>query len=236
MNRLSAAGTLDRHVVWRTFLNDTYRTKRFRSKRSAIVVDVGAQIGSFSVQMAPHADRILAFEPVPENYALLDENVSAQGYAHVETFPLAVSDRPGSVRIFLSQGNTAGHGMVPPKDPSGGYVDVEAVRLPDILDARGIREIDLLKLDCEGAEYGILESLVDWGLDRIHSIAMEYHLVHADTPETHSGEGAQAILEGAGFRLERIPHRRNPGQGMIFADRPRSDATASGVRPSNPAA
>jgi FkbM family methyltransferase len=215
------AGTTDRHIIWTTFLRDVYRTRSLPDQPLGCVVDVGAHIGSFSVKVAPRASRVLAFEPVPGNFELLKENLTGSAYGHVELFPHAVAEQAGPVRIFLSRNNSGAHSLFQPKTAAEGrYVDVEAVRLPDLLDTREVSRIDYLKLDCEGAEYEILASLEAWGLDRISRIGMEYHPVADEVRGTHSGEEIEERLRKGGFRVERVLHKRDPGVGFIFADRP----------------
>jgi FkbM family methyltransferase len=216
------AGTSDRSIVWEIFLKDNYCIERIEG-RLACVVDVGAQIGLFSLKMAPRAERILTFEPEPENFKLLSRNLSGLRHQHVETFNKAVANRAGTLRLYVTPDNPGAHTAFPAETSAvEKYQEVEAVRLPDILDARKISHIDYLKLDCEGAEYEIMASLVEWGLDRISYIGMEYHPVKDASLETHSGEAMEKLLRQHGFAVLRVPQKRHPDIGMLYAERPSS--------------
>src|ERR1017187_517440 len=215
-------GTSDRSIVWEVFLKDNYRTERIEG-RLTCVVDIGAQIGLFSLKMAPRAERLLTFEPEPENFKLLSRNLSGPSHQHVETFNKAVANRAGTLRLYMAPSNPGAHTAFPAETSAvEEYQEVEAVRLPDILDARKISHIDYLKLDCEGAEYEIMASLVEWGLDRISYIGMEYHPVKDASPETHSGEAIEKLLCQHGFAVLRLPQKRHPDIGMLYAERPSS--------------
>src|SRR5580704_8845203 len=97
-------GTSDRSIVWEVFLKDNYCTERIEG-RLACVVDIGAQIGLFSLKMAPRADRILMFEPEPENFKLLSRNLSGPRHEHVEKFNKAVAKQAGTLRLFVAPDN-----------------------------------------------------------------------------------------------------------------------------------
>ena len=213
------AGTGDAAVVRTVFFLDDYHIDALPAQRLSWVVDVGAHIGTFVVKMAPHADRILAFEPVAENRQVLERNLAALPPGKVELVPAAVTDHAGVLRLQLGA-NPGAHSAFPSHDNTAAQSrTVPCVRLPDMLDARNIKQIDFLKLDCEGAEYGILASLQDWGLQRIQRIALEYHPVQGASVATHSGEALEQLLRAAGFEVTRIPQKNQAGLGIIYASR-----------------
>jgi hypothetical protein len=59
--------------------------------------------------------------------------------------------------------------------PGSDKIEVGAISLPDIVAAYGLSKIDLLKMDCEGAEYRILYNCPEATLARIGAIALESH-------------------------------------------------------------
>lgn len=161
------------------------------------VVDLGAQIGSFSVHLALNADvsgRMIAIEPEPGNFALLRRNVELNGLAkRIEIHHAAASDRDGIVRLALSDtDNTGGHFIT--SDPRRPAADVRAIDIRSLVDslAPGI----LLKLDIEGSEYVILRRLGD-RLRKIDAIVGEFHMARFGRPAE-----AIALLRRAGFSVE----------------------------------
>jgi FkbM family methyltransferase len=167
-----------------------------------VIVDIGAHIGDFSLLMAhqiPGA-RILAYEPEPENFALLEENIETNGFkAAIFPFRQAISDQSGEkMRIFRHPDNLGMHSQFP-QDRLGAYdgtfIEAETVSLEDVFEQNAIDSCDLLKMDCEGGEYPILLNAPAHVLARIRRISLEYH----------KGGNIQEVrqrLERAGFRVK----------------------------------
>jgi FkbM family methyltransferase len=118
------------------------------------VLDLGAHIGYYTLLLArwvgPYG-RVVAFEPDPTNFALLQRNVAANGYRHVELFNRAAADRSGPTLLYLSSDNAGDHRVWAPTEarPS---VAVETVEL-DRLFGDADRHFDFIKMDVQGAEY-----------------------------------------------------------------------------------
>jgi FkbM family methyltransferase len=213
------AGTADPIVLREILAADAYRLDRLPPGRVPWIVDVGGHIGLFAWRAAPHAERLLTFEPVPDNFALLERNLAGPAFAHVERVNAAVADHAGTLRLFLGGKNTGGHTSFPAHVPApGAHVDVPCVALAAELEARGVRRVGLLKLDCEGGEYAVLDGLASYGLDRIDRIAKEYHPLPSPGSPAHSGEALEARLRAAGFAVDRVPGKR-AGGGLLFATR-----------------
>lgn len=141
------------------------------------VVDVGANLGWFSVQLARavgNTGRVVAFEPDPGNYGLLAENLRLNGVAErVTTFQRAALDKPGEVQFELSPANYGDHrvrfearsgsSLQPELEAESrrSVIVVEAVTLDDALpdlaaNGQGM-PVRLMKLDCQGSEPAILK-------------------------------------------------------------------------------
>jgi FkbM family methyltransferase len=211
------AGRADRHIIWGNFLRDMYGLDG-EERSFGLVLDVGAHIGAFAMYMAPRSKRLIAFEPAAENFELLRRNLGGPGHDHVEIHPLAVAGESGELEFHLSQKNSGGHGaFVRPENRRGEPVRVPAISLPVFLDEQGIDRVDVLKLDCQGTEYGIVESLEAWGLERIGRVVMEYH-PYGEPDVVAARSEMIRRLERAGFRVAQRP-RKKPDTGMIFAIR-----------------
>ncbi len=203
---------MDRHIFHRIFGRDEYRLEGTAPGAWGTVIDVGAHIGLFAVRVAPLARRVLCYEPVPENFEVLRRNLAHPRFGHLMAAAKAVAGRPGTVSIHRSD-NPAAHSMYPAEPSRSEPIRVEAVRIEDIFEEHRVDRCDLLKLDCEGAEYEILESIPPplWG--RIERVRMEYH-----AREGWSGEKLAALLTGQGYACDVLPSRK-PGKGHLFAAR-----------------
>ena len=77
-------------------------------------IDLGANIGYFTLllaQLVGQDGQVVAFEPDPENFQLLERNVRANGYTNVAVRREAVADYSGRAPLFLSDVNPGDHGL-----------------------------------------------------------------------------------------------------------------------------
>lgn len=133
-----------------------------------VCLDVGANIGYFSMMMAERAGargQVLAFEPVPETFDWLQKNAElakSQGW-HLDPHRLAVSDRPCMLQIQRNEHSTLHQVKRPDTEDAPGRDDVRCTSVDEFLKAVDHASIKLLKVDVEGHEVptltGSLESL-----------------------------------------------------------------------------
>lgn len=116
------------------------------------VLDVGAHAGYFtrlySKLVGPNGS-VLAFEPDPENYALLERNTAH--LKNVRRFPVAVSNQVGTVDFFETDNNTGCHSLIPASFRPN-KISVTATTLDAMMDAGELPKVDFVKIDIEGAE------------------------------------------------------------------------------------
>jgi FkbM family methyltransferase len=168
-------GTADKGVVKEIFLLDHYRFALDRLQPGGVVVDVGAQIGVFSVYIArrgPHRLTVHSFEPMSANHRMLQRNLELNQLNHATAHNAAVTAEPGKFKLYLSADNTGMHSLY-----GGGpnFEEVEGRAFNTLYESLGIKHCDVLKLDCEGAEHDILMTATDDVLNRTGAIVMEYH-------------------------------------------------------------
>ena len=154
-----------------------YSNSGFDINDSDIVIDIGAHIGLFALFASQFCKqgKIFCFEPIKENYELLVENINYNKIKNIIPFNFAVSKESDSVKIFLND-DYSGHSMFL---ETNNFVIVKSKSLLDIFSENNIQECNFLKLDCEGAEYDIINSLPSDFLNKIKKSVIEYHL--ADT-------------------------------------------------------
>ncbi len=207
---------MDRHIFHRIFARDEYRLDGVAPGSWETVVDVGAHIGLFAARVAPLTRRLLCFEPDPGNGVLLRRNLAAPSFMHVIVTEGAVSDHAGRQRFHPSDNPSASSFFA--KDASAGDgIEVTSVTLEEVFARHRIEQCDLLKLDCEGAEYGIVETAPPGLWKRVRRIAMEYHPVEG-RPDWTSG-WLEGRFEASGHRCEVIPAPKDPRKGRLFSER-----------------
>ena len=136
-------------------------TRLFRSKcrPGDTVIDVGANVGWYTIiasKLVGKNGSVIAFEPEPENFAILKRNVLANGCDNVILEQKALSNAAETLTLYLDEVNKGMHSIV--FDQKGGTIKVEALRLDDYLENR-FKKVDFVKIDVEGAEPMVLEGM-----------------------------------------------------------------------------
>jgi FkbM family methyltransferase len=171
------------------------------------IVDIGGNIGTFAVlaaSMVPHG-RVITVEPDPENLTLLKQNL-ALNHTAAFVYPYAVASVAG--KIPFSEANEGGYHTILAERFEGATVRyVQAKTLAEVFVAANVDRCQLLKLDCEGAEYDILAGLPEHVAARIDQIAMEYHRI----PDAE--RRLRESLKGLGQRFSVVRHDPFKGGG-----------------------
>lgn len=179
-------------------IEHTYRLQDLNFQPGDVILDIGAHVGVVSCYLAkkwPHVT-IYAYEPIEANYRRLERNLRVNGCTNVHALNYAVTADGRELTMHGdSTSNTGGYSAF-----SGG-TEIQQARSMTAQDVLADRSLALLKLDCEGAEYEILQSIVD-RLFTIDTLIMEVHENAA--LKAQFGSGARLIAD-----MERqIPHVR----------------------------
>ncbi len=214
------AGFSDFHMFDRIFLRDEYRLRDLPRVPWECVVDLGANVGIFAARVAAQARRVIAYEPMPENFAQLLRNVAGRG--NVTAVEGAIAAAPGTLRLFRPRHDAMAGAYSAHADlggfMTGDYREVEGITLDRLFASHDIARCDLLKLDVEGHEYEILYAASAATLARVERIHGEYHDVRPEDPRTRIDHFAR-FLEERGFLVRLHPHRRKANHGLFFAAR-----------------
>jgi len=170
-------------VLREMFVENVYNLQKNDLKNTGVVLDIGANIGTFSIQAAAlGAKKVIAVEPERENYIMLCENVKHNNF---EDIIISVNYGAGAVagKAILLGDQTAGF----IKGTRDGNISddlpkqlVNLLTLEDLFKLAGSEFVDVLKVDCEGGEYGLFEPVPDEILKRFKLIKMEYHTTTTD--------------------------------------------------------
>jgi FkbM family methyltransferase len=126
------------------------------------VVDVGSHVGYFtllSARLVGPEGKVYSFEPHPINFQLLVENVKRNGFRNVVFIRKAVSNKCGKCRLFLTPHSSRQHSIFSNVAQTKVYVEVETVTLDSFFASLGWPNVDLIKLDVEGAEKMVSEGM-----------------------------------------------------------------------------
>jgi FkbM family methyltransferase len=186
----------------------------------AVILDLGANIGTFSVYAATSARNvtIYAYEPMPDFYRLMQQNILLNELtAVVKCFNACVAGQSGARDLVVDGADVFFPTLVAPADdPTARKISVDCTTLAEILDSNALERIDLLKMDCEGAEYEILYNTPVHYYERIDEIRMEYH----DLPDDrHNAAAVADFLRGVGYGQISLSQPRPGTSGNLRARR-----------------
>lgn len=172
-----------------------------------VVVDVGAHIGTYTLEaarrLAGHG-KVYSFEPTPRTFAILRDNVQVNGYlesGNVVLCQAAVADRKGLARLRVYPENS-GHNTLFAGGDCPAWVEVQTTTLDEALVCEA--RVDVVKIDAEGAEPLILH-----GMRRIFSDNLGIRVLMEFAPEhlKRAGFDPGAFLEeiqSMGFSIARV--------------------------------
>ncbi|MBI2612519.1 FkbM family methyltransferase [Candidatus Kaiserbacteria bacterium] len=149
-------------LINEVILQDEYRA-RGRITEDSIVIDAGANIGTFSVFAATLASRgkIYAFEPARSTFDTLEKNLGT--YANAVAVQSALGDRLGETELLIE--NSSGEGnTLTESGMSGSYSGKEEVPITTIdafVHGQKLSGVDFIKVDSEGFEKQILEGATE---------------------------------------------------------------------------
>ncbi len=121
------------------------------------LVDVGANIGLYTLLMRAYsALPIIAFEPQPHLYELIRQNIAYNRFQDIDVRNIGCGAEPGEVPFYTGSNGSVALGMNAPVDVAPANLIKVPVRTLD-QELADVPAIALLKIDCEGFEYNILQ-------------------------------------------------------------------------------
>ncbi len=168
--------TIDRHIISEIMLYDCYNLKNYCKDNIYTIIDIGGQAGYFSVYAASlfRKAKIFTFEPEANNFILLRKNVEANNFAQTKYYNYGLSNKNGKFDLYLSSVNQSGHSLYPFEKNHKRQVII-LQNIDDMWKKNKINSCDILKLDCEGAEYDIIYNMDKKKLRSIKHIIGEIH-------------------------------------------------------------
>lgn len=180
-------------------LHEPTTSKWFDVKEGDTMIDVGAHIGRYTLLAAKSASQVIAVEPDPSNFSLLERNVKLNGFDNTILLNVALSDRPGERLLYppLDE-HTDTYSLEPNwrrdsiRDCKSSGKSVKCRTLDEITTTLGVEAVDWLKVDVEGHEVHVLEG-AKATLGRTTHLVLEV---------SHGNEKrCKELLEQSGFRL-----------------------------------
>jgi len=194
------AAPLSSWPVVEVLVLDCYRTSEVPGA-PAVILDIGAHVGSASLALhrAFPGARVICYEPSPTTAHFLRRNLSENGVV-AEVHELAVAGREGRAYLVSDTAASCEASLVL-KDSGGTPVSVSS--FDRVIEELGSGPI-LLKLDCEGSEFDILEQCVASSFSHVETILLEYH------PQDVSGGYSRVYAGLKRFGFSEVWHEPDP--------------------------
>jgi len=194
MRLLYRRETTDEKVIAEVLGNRIYLKQKIEIEAGETWLDLGANIGTFSCLSASLKAKVIAVEPEPENFSIMEKNFEENGFK-VKTINAAVlQTAKKNQRLFLCKGgyNKYRHTVTPIKGREA--IIVATVGFDELLKKYKPQGI---KLDIEGEELKIFEAEHDWA--GVKKMALEYHFDFDRSVENFYRRMAR--LETQGFKM-----------------------------------
>lgn len=159
-----------------------------------VLYDIGANVGFFTIigsRLVGPAGKVYAFEPLPNNASAISHNAKLNDFANVTVIAKAVSNKSGSATLVLSTEPTLAKLQDSEfKNVPTGSINVETIRIDDLLDTHAIARPSVVKIDVEGVEVDVLNGMLKTLSNEAPLILCENHGRNADVSK---------ILDACGY-------------------------------------
>ncbi len=186
----------DLQDIWTRYYCELKDNFGFSIAPSDIIFDIGAHHGIVAVNCARLGARVVAYEPHPVNFAVLQKNIALSSHWNIEAINKAVFSRNDQVIFNFGKTLTTGALVDVGRDWKRTSVNycVDAVSFEEILRSYGQSKIKFMKIDCEGAEY---EFLMKTQKEKIRLV--EYYFIEAHPTKDYAPSDLYNFLKISGF-------------------------------------
>lgn len=142
------------------------------------IIDLGANVGLFSLYVSPIAEKIYSVEPTPSHFSLLNELVELTGKINIQPLNLAIGLEDGEAEFFVHDGNSTMNSFVKhTTNPHGeNSVLVKTKTLNSLIDSLEVERVGFVKMDIEGFENQVVfEPSFEDAVSKIDAMYVEVH-------------------------------------------------------------
>jgi FkbM family methyltransferase len=182
-------------------------TSRLKGERDRTFIDVGANIGYFTLlaaQCMPRG-RVVAVEPFPTIFQKLRRNIELNGYQNIRTLNIAATSEGGLMEMYHAGPGNEGATTLIPGVFNTAPTMVQGAQLSMALTKEEIESVRLIKIDTEGTEHAVIKDL----LSLLPRFPEDVEFVVEITPEVAPKEHVAEIFawfHAAGYHPYGIPN------------------------------
>jgi len=171
--------------------------KYFKGVQKGVFVDVGSNIGKYTVMIGNQLNgkgKVISIEPHPQNFEVLQKNIELNNCKNVTSLNIACWNKKNELKLYNHEDQPL---LASAVKKSRKYITVKADTLDSILKNLKIGDIDMVKIDVEGAESEVLK-----GMDLI--LGNKKPKVIFEAWDDEHLEACKKILETYGYRVEHL--------------------------------
>jgi len=168
-------------IIDEIYTRDVYNFKKMKFAPQDIIIDIGANIGMFSIYLAKCNPliKIYAFEPFPTSFEYLCMNIKENQIQNIIPIPLAITSDRRRMYLYATNDNLGGaNNYVYKPNTSYNVAEVSSLTLNDVFKMFDFSSIKMLKIDCEGGEFEIIPNF-----DRLKDVEYlvgEFHYLYGE--------------------------------------------------------
>lgn len=192
-------------IVLEQINNDRFYDEIFQGEENLTILDIGGNVGLFTLYAQDCAKAIYPVEPTPNHFHILKE--LTKDYPNVHPLNYALYNEDTTIDFYISEENSTMNSVV---NQYGVKTPVQARTLKSIIDELGLTKVDFVKCDIEGSEtVAITAETVAPVKDIIDNWFLEIHRTN-DAPWPGNLEANRSsikkILEDAGYDVQYVRH------------------------------
>lgn len=196
--------------------NHVYTPDGFMINENDVVFDIGANVGVFSLYASTKkGTKVYSFEPHPINFELLSKNIAINSRDNINAFQIALGSL--NEKRIMKETDSIGHHLLNSSntpDKIEHSITIAVKTIETFFNENNLTTIDFLKLDCEGSEGEIINSISPILFTKIDKIVMEFH----DNLSILSHNEIIEKLKSAGFKIQ-LEWDEKSFYGYIYAKR-----------------
>lgn len=192
-------------IVLNQINSDRFYDPIFEEEKDLVMLDIGANVGLFSLFAHDSCKVIYAVEPTPNHFRILQEMTAS--YANINPINVAVHNENTNIDFYISDENSTMNSSV---NQYGTKINVEAMTLKGLIDHLKLDHVDFIKCDIEGSEMVALnETTIGEVKDIVDSWFLEVHAT--DTEDLKGIDSLRAnkaklknIFESQGYGVQEL--------------------------------
>lgn len=205
MNGIFFNGSVDENYLGHQF-SEIYKDNLYgpylKDKKDLVVVDIGANIGLFTLRVKDIAKTIYSIEPAPEHFECLSKMIEFNGIKNVTLINKAISQYNKKSDFYYHFNKTANSLFPIASEAIASKVEVECIRMDTVFEQYKIDHVDFMKFDAEGIEAEV------FGGDAFAKVSDKIDMIFFETHAWMDRNERQVIgsLEIRGFKVSPIPY------------------------------